>query len=130
TPSGKNHRFILNHLIVDYNYSTYPDQQMIIVKGTMDDRQQDAQAHFVKSDWDLKEAHLDIYFLNAERKVVDYCIKNFPLGHFALPYPFEKKCRFNPSYRNIALAYKYKYVQFAGGSSEVVKIYQHRLDIK
>ncbi|MBW2366233.1 MAG: hypothetical protein JRF25_14725, partial [Deltaproteobacteria bacterium] len=38
TPSGKNHRFILNHLIVDYNYSTYPDQQMIIVKGTMDDR--------------------------------------------------------------------------------------------
>ena len=126
TPSGKNHHFTLNHIRVDYNYSIYPEQQMIILKGTIDDRQQDAQSHFVKSGWDLKESHLDMYYLNAERRVVDFCVKNFPLGHFTFPYPFEAKCRFSPTYQYIALSYKYKYVN----SENVVKIYEHRLDVE
>jgi len=125
-PSGKNHHFTLNHVWVDYDYSTYPEKQMIILKGKINDRQQDAQSHFVKSGWDLRESHLDIYFLNAEKRVVDYCIKNFPLGHFVFPYPFSAKCRFNPEYRYIALSYLYKYVN----SENAVKIYQHRLDVE
>ena len=131
TPSGKNHRYTLNHIIVDYNYTVYPEKQMIIIKGTIDDRQQDAHAHLVQGDnWKLKEAYLDIYFQNAERRVVDFCRKEFPLGHFAFPYPFGAKCRYSPDYRHAALAYKYKYVQYEGGSSEVVKMYEHKLDIK
>jgi hypothetical protein len=132
TPSGKNHRFTLNHIIVDYNYTVFPEQQMIILKGTIDDRQQDAQAHLVQgASWTLKEAYLDIYFQNAERRVIDYCRKAFaPGSHFAFPYPFTAKCRYNPSYRYAALAYWYKYLQYEGGSSEVVKIYEHKLDIK
>ena len=130
TPSGKNHRYTLNHLIVDYSYTTYPEQQIMIIRGTIDDRQQDAYAHFVQdAGWKLEEAYLDIYFLNDQRRAVDYCRKNFPLGHFAFPYPFEAKCNYNPSYRHIALAYKYKYVKYPPGG-KVEKIYQHILDIE
>ncbi|MCJ7772254.1 MAG: hypothetical protein MUP22_03860 [Desulfobacterales bacterium] len=130
TPSGKNHRYTLNHFIVDYNYTTYPGQQMIIIRGTIDDRQQDAQAHFVQdAGWILEEAYLDIYFLNADRRAVDFCRKSFPLGHFAFPYPFEVKCSYNPSYQHASLSYKYKYVKYPPGG-KVDKIYQHILDIE
>ena len=131
TPSGKNHHYVLNHIIVDYSYTRYPAQQMMLLQGTIDDRQQDAQAHLVQdSNWTLKEAYLDIYLLNSERRVVDYCRKGFPPGHFAFPYPFKAKCRYSPDYIYTAPAYFYKYIQYEGGSSEVVKIYEHRLDIE
>lgn len=130
TPSGKNHRYTLNHLIVDYSYTTYPGQQMMIIRGTIDDRQQDAYAHFVQdAGWTPEEAYLDIYFLNDQRRAINYCRKNFPLGHFAFPYPFEAKCSYNPSYSHAALAYKYKYVKYPPGG-KVEKIYQHILDIE
>jgi hypothetical protein len=130
SPSGKNHRYILNHLIVDYKYTTLPDQQLIIIKGTIDDRQQDAQAHFVQdAGWTLEEAHLDIYFLDADRRAIDSCRKSFPLGHFAFPYPFEVTCRYTPAYCHAALSYKYKYTNYTSkGKAE--KIYHHRLDIE
>lgn len=131
TPSGENHRYVLNHLIVNYTYTTFPEQQMIILRGEMDDRQQDAQAHFVQDGgWTLKEAYLDIYFLNAEKRSVDFCRKVFPPGHFAFPHPFEAKCRYRPDYQYAAVSYTYKYVQYAGGVSEVIKIYEHKLDIE
>jgi len=131
TPSGKNHHYVLNHIIVDYNYTTDPAQQIIIIKGTIDDRQQDAQAHLVQGGgWTLKEAYLDIYFENAERRVVGVCHKAFPPGHFTFPYPFTAKCHYSPDYRHAALSYRYKYIQYEGGSSEVVKLYEHKLDIE
>ena len=109
TPTGKNHRYTLNHLIVDYRYTVNPALQTIIIKGTIDDRQQDAQAHFVQDGgWKLDEAYLDIYFLNAERIAVDYCREKFPPGHFAFPYPFEVTCQYSPEYRHAALSYVYK----------------------
>lgn len=130
TPSGKHNRYTLNHLIVDYNYTVDPGQNLIMIRGTIDDRQQDAQAHFVQdAGWTLEEAYLNIYFLNDQRRAVDICRKKFPLGHFAFPYPFEVECRFNPSYRHAALAYKYKYVKYPPGG-KVEKFYQHILDIE
>ncbi|MCJ7772255.1 MAG: hypothetical protein MUP22_03865 [Desulfobacterales bacterium] len=131
TPSGKNHHYVLNHIIVDYNYTRFPEQALIVIKGTIDDRQQDAQAHLVQGGgWTLKEAYLDIYFENSERRVVDFCRKAFPAGHFSFPYPFTAKCRYSPDYRYAALSYRYKYIQYEGGSSEVVKMYEHKLDIE
>lgn len=131
TPSGKKHHYVLNHIKVDYDYTTYPAQGVILIRGKIDDRQQDAQAHLVQGGgWTLNEAYLDFYFLNAERRVVNYCRKAFARSHFAFPYPFEAKCRYSPDYRYVAPAYRYKYIQYEGGSSEVVKMYEHRLDIK
>ncbi len=130
TPGGKNHKYTLNHLIVDYDYTIYPEQQKIILRGKVDDRQQDAQAHFVQdAGWTLEEAYLDIYFLNADRKTVDFCRKSFPLGHFAFPYPFEATCSYNSLYKYAALAYKYKYAKYPSGG-KVEKIYEHVLDIE
>lgn len=127
TPTGQHHHFILTHIVVDYNYSIYPERQMIILEGSVDDRQQDAQAHFVGEGWDLAESHLDIYFLNAEHRVVDYCIKKFPLGDFTFPYNFKAKCRYNSNYRYAALAYKYKYNK---EGFDIIKVYEHPLDIE
>jgi len=130
-PGSKKHHYVLNHIIVDYKYSTYPEQQMILIQGTIDDRQQDAQAHFVQgSNWTLAEAYIDIYFENSERRVVDYCRKHFPPGYFAFPYPFTAKCRYQPNYKYAAVSYWYKYIQSGGGLSEIVKIYEHKLDIE
>jgi len=129
TPTGKNHRYTLDHLVVDYKYTAYPGQQLIIIKGTVDDRQQDAQAHFVQDTWTLEEAYLDIYFLNSDRKVTDVCRKVFPPGHFAFPYPFEMNCPYKPEYQYAAPAYKYKYVKYRP-RAKAEKIYQHRLDIE
>ena len=130
TPTGKNHRYTLSHLIVNYNYKIDPAQQSISIKGTVDDRQQDSQAHFVQdAGWTLQEAYLDIYFLNAKRIAVDVCRKNFPPGHFAFPYPFEATCRYSPEYRYAALSYMYKYIKY-GKKAKAQKIYQHRLDIQ
>lgn len=130
TPTGKNHRYTLDHLVVDYDYTAHPDQQLIVIKGTVDDRQQDAQAHFVQdAGWILKEAYLDIYFLDAERRVVASCREDFPPGHFAFPYPFEVKCPFRPEFQHAALSYLYRYVKYSR-VGEVEKLYQHRLDIE
>jgi len=130
TSGGKKHHYVLDQLIVDYSYTIDPGQQLITIKGTIDDRQQDPQAHFVQdSGWTLEEAYLDIFFLSADRRVLDSCRKPFPLGHFAFPYPFEVTCAYNPLYKNAAVAYKYKYVTYPRGG-KVEKVYQHRLDIQ
>jgi hypothetical protein len=129
TPTGKNHRYILSHLVLDYTYTAIPDQQIIIIKGTVDDRHEDMQAHFVQNEATLEEAYLDIYFLDANRTVVDVCRKTFPLGHLSLPYPFEMKCHYTPEYQYATPFYKYKYTMYTPkGKAE--KIYIHRLDIE
>jgi len=123
----KYHRYVLDHLVLDYTYSVLPNQQLINIKGTIDDRQQDPNAHFVQDEWTLKEAYLDIYFLNADRKAIDVCRKNFPLGHFAFPYPFEVQCRYSPEYKFAAPTYRYKYTKYTS-KGKADKIYYHRLE--
>jgi hypothetical protein len=126
--NNKKHHYVLNHIVVDYDYTIYPEHHAIVLQGTMDDRQQDAQAHFVSGGgWTLAESYLDIYFLNTDRRVTDFCRKSFPLGPFVFPYRLKAKCRFNSEYQYIALSYKYKYTQHGG---DVIKIYEHRLDIE
>lgn len=128
-PTGENHHYVLNHVILDYTYTVIEDQQIVIIKGTVDERYQDMQAHFVQNQATLEEAYLDIYFLNASRTVVDVCRKSFPLGHFALPYPFEMKCKYTPEYKYATPFYKYKYTMYTPkGKAE--KAYYHRLDIE